>query len=305
MEIFTLSILLKFFYYIYCLTNTNFAIAHRVYVRLYCKTAGKIDKFFNERIYNSNRGELNLNGYVKYEKNLDAKSIEKLLHFSNNSIVTNLAGKESFFDSTQVNSTIYRYSQNEILNNEEVQSIICDNGILEIVENYFGSAPYLDMVDMWWSTDFQKEASKDAAQWFHFDLDRVNWLKVFIYLTDVEMDSGPHCYVEGSHKAGQKPDYLLEKGYSRISDKEIIAFYGKQKVKYLTGKKGSIFIGNTKAWHKGTNIKHGNRLVLQLQFTDSFFLLNPTYGKVKVTSNRLKEYLNKNPKFLKTERNFK
>ena len=144
------------------------------------------------------------------------------------------------------------------------------------------------MAEMFWSTTYSKKPSKDAAQWFHFDLDRVSWLKVFIYLTDVGIENGPHCYIEGSHKVGSKPYELLKRGYVRISDKEISHFYGKSKIKLMTGKKGDIFIGNTKAWHKGTNLKQGNRLVLQLQYTNSFFLLDPDKHEVVIQNENLK-----------------
>jgi ectoine hydroxylase-related dioxygenase (phytanoyl-CoA dioxygenase family) len=152
---------------------------------------------------------------------------------------------------------------------------------------------------MWWSTDYNKSPSKEAAQWFHFDLDRVSWLKVFVYLTDVGLENGPHCYVAGSHKIGSKPYELLKRGYVRISDYEISNFYSSKKIKLMTGEKGDIFIGNTKAWHKGTNLKEGNRLVLQLQYTDSFFLLDPDEHEIQIKNENLKKYLNINPGFLK------
>ena len=67
----------------------------------------------------------------------------------------------------------------------------------------------------------------------------------------------------------------------------------------MTGKKGDIFIGNTKAWHKGTNLKQGNRLVLQLQYTNSFFLLDPDKHEVVIQNEKLKNYLKSNRNFFK------
>ena len=49
-----------------------------------------------------------------------------------------------------------------------------------------------------------KKADSEAAQMFHFDLDRIKWLKFFIYLTDVKINSGPHVYVSGTHKPFSK-----------------------------------------------------------------------------------------------------
>ena len=66
---------------------------------------------------------------------------------------------------------------------------------------------------------------------FHFDLDRICWLKVFIYLTDTDEDSGPHEYVETSHQVGAKPQELLNEGYSRISEEKIKKHYKKDILK--------------------------------------------------------------------------
>ena len=65
---------------------------------------------------------------------------------------------------------------------------------------------------MWWSSKSNFNDPK-SAQEFHFDLDSIKWLKFFIYLTDVEANTGPHIYVKGTHNS--KKD-LIKQGYVRI-----------------------------------------------------------------------------------------
>ena len=37
-------------------------------------------------------------------------------------------------------------------------------------------------------------------QKFHRDYESFNFIKLFVYLTDVDKDFGPHQYIIGSHK---------------------------------------------------------------------------------------------------------
>ena len=292
----------SFFYQIFNFFSINFKLAHRIYVKLYCLTGSKIDKNYIKTPINSKNKEVQElidNGYIKLDFKIKDKILDSLNQFSEKTKVIDDKGNNAFFDQKNIKSVIYRYNENDIINNEFVQEILADQKILKLIKEYFGKDPFFDLADMWWSTSFNQNPSKEAAQWFHFDLDRMNWLKVFVYITDVKMTNGPHCYVEGSHKIGGKPQSLLDRGYERISDSDIRKYYKNSKIKYLTGLKGEIFIGNTKAWHKGVNLREGNRLILQLQFTDSFFLLNPNKYKIKIKSKNLKGYLNKNPNFFK------
>jgi ectoine hydroxylase-related dioxygenase (phytanoyl-CoA dioxygenase family) len=111
----------------------------------------------------------------------------------------------------------------------------------------------------------------EAAQFFHFDMDRPKWLKFFIYLTDVGTENGPHTFVSGSQRTGGIPRELLRKGYSRMSDEEVLAFYPPQDVVEFAAPRGTIIAEDTRGLHKGKHVHSGDRLVLQLQFSNSMF----------------------------------
>mgnify|MGYP001486375786 CR=1 FL=1 len=113
--------------------------------------------------------------------------------------------------------------------------------------------------------------SGDYAQLYHFDLDRIKWLKFFVYLTDVNENDGPHCYIEGTHKVFSKPYKLIKKGYKRINDDEIFSYFDKKKERKLTGKKGTIFVGDSSAFHKGLNPKENLRVMLSIEYCNSLF----------------------------------
>jgi len=148
---------------------------------------------------------------------------------------------------------------------------------LGIAEMFLGTAPKLDTIVMWRSfvSELSEELIDEAAQSYHFDLDRLSWLKIFIYLTDVDTLSGPHCYVRGSHRRTNERANLLNKGYVRISDEDIYDQYSEQDIKCVVGSAGTIIYGNTKCFHKGEQPKNHERLVLELQYTSNNYGAQP------------------------------
>ena len=94
---------------------------------------------------------------------------------------------------------------------------------------------------MWWS-NVSNKVDSFSAQDFHFDLDSIKFLKVFIYLKDVTENKGPHVYVEGSHKLFSKPYEILKRGYSRVSDSEILKYYDQIKIHKIVGKKEPLLL---------------------------------------------------------------
>jgi len=91
---------------------------------------------------------------------------------------------------------------------------------------------------------------------------------------------------------------LLERGYSRISDSDIIKFYSKDRFKEIKGEAGSIILGDTISWHKGKPIKKGTRLIFQLQFTSSLFGILPK-TKISNYSNDLYNFYLDNKNYMK------
>jgi hypothetical protein len=98
-------------------------------------------------------------------------------------------------------------------------------------------------------------------------MDRIKFLKVFFYLTDVTPESGPHCYVRGSSK--RKPAAILRDG--RIPDEEIRSHYPEETFVEICGGTGSIIAVDTRGWHKGKPLTEGERLILQFEYTNSMF----------------------------------
>jgi hypothetical protein len=170
------------------------------------------------------------------------------------------------FDPSSPAAVRYDLDEQDVLACSITQQLLGDQSLLAIAQQYLGAAPVQDMVAMWWSTAQPVAASSAAAQLFHFDLDRLRFLKLFVYLTDVDAAHGPHLFVSGSHRdlpAGFRRD-------RRYTDDEVFDAFG-DAVMSIEGRRGTMFLADTRGLHKGSPLDRGVRLVFQLEYATSLF----------------------------------
>ena len=98
------------------------------------------------------------------------------------------------------------------------------------------------------------------AQLYHFDNDFSNFLKMYIYLTDVGTEDGPHTYIENTHKNKNVDHFLIK----RNTDKEIEDSYPSKKI--YTGIKGTYFLTDGFGIHKGEIVKRNYRMILNVHY---------------------------------------
>ena len=160
-----------------------------------------------------------------------------------------------------------RYIDQYFYDQEEPWDVVTDPAILQIVSQYFGCQPVFDFITAYRSfpTGTDKETLSRAAQMFHFDKDRLVFLKVFVYLTDVTPETGPHIYVSGSHR--NKPDALWQDG--RRSDEEVETAYPPGSIQEITGPAGTVFLADTRGYHKGMPVQSGERVLMQFHYSIS------------------------------------
>ena len=181
-------------------------------------------------------------------------------------------GEHLVYDSSDPQGRIYKMEQDASIENPAVQKIVADPLFRSTAGVYLGATPILTDLNLWWSTLYQRGDTSMAAQEYHFDMSRPKWLNCFIYLTDVGPNSGPHCFVEGSHKANSPASRkVLSKGYRRVPDSEIHESYGADAVQELVGTKGTALIVDTVGFHKGKIPIDNHRLILQTTYSCSLF----------------------------------
>ena len=147
-------------------------------------------------------------------------------------------------------------------NSHDLKKIVLSNEILELVSNYIGSntisinSTYFISLPL----DTDKYEKYENAQFFHWDNDFTKFLKLYIYLSDVDDLSGPHAYVTGSHKK-KKLDHSLTRLYS---DDDIYNSYND--IKVFHGKEGSFFFTDSYGIHKGMSPTKNYRIMLNIHF---------------------------------------
>ncbi|MBN8603066.1 MAG: phytanoyl-CoA dioxygenase family protein [Planctomycetes bacterium] len=156
----------------------------------------------------------------------------------------------------------YWYDQKDLMDIEEFVLLAKDCGLLEILTRYLECSPCFDMMTSWCSFP-ANGADSASAQLFHFDLDRIKFLKVFIYLTDVTESNGPHVFVLGSHK--RTADVAYHDG--RYSDEEVKSLLPDCPHVSLCGPAGTVFVEDTLGFHKGKPVEDGMRCVFEYQYS--------------------------------------
>lgn len=296
--------------------------SYSFFILLFCLTGGISNKILDfilarkKRKLNSGIRKININDekqaffelkkrgyfYIKHAIcNKDILKIKKFIlslkgRYSDDKYVTKEGFKEKL-NSIKPKAVRFLYDDNDLIECKEIQKILIDESLYKITSNYFGKEPILDGVTAWWSFP-SENADSNAAQKWHFDLERTKWLKIFIYLTDCDNKNGPHYFIESSHKDFGIPFSIRKNGYKRVEDNEIKKNYNSKNIKCFTSKQGGVLIEDTRGLHKGQNVKSGSRLILQLQYTTNLF--NNFDRKIKFSKNfdkSFKKYKITNPYF--------
>jgi hypothetical protein len=151
------------------------------------------------------------------------------------------------------------YPLDTVLGCPTVVDLINSPAILSLVGSYLGCSPTLSSIGLRWS--FPSTGGVCDVQRFHRDPDDWRFVKLFVYLTDVDAGSGPHVYVKGSHRTSRGARAHF---YER--DK-IAARYGAASITPVTGSRGTTFIADTSGIHMGMPPKDRPRLMLTAQYS--------------------------------------
>lgn len=209
---------------------------------------------------------------------------------------TDNGGPEPSLDAARAQSHVAHIDDISAINCPHLLEIATDPIRLGTAARYIGVTPTILYCTAWWSFA-GRDAPKDA-QLFHLDLDDHRFCKLFIYLTDVDEESGPHVFVPRTHTPeallegrarapdpGAFDDWLLNK--LRKTDEEVSAAFPQRPVA-ITGPAGTNFLAATRGLHRGFLPRRRDRQVCQIVYGASPWLqidIDPPRIGTAATSN--------------------
>jgi hypothetical protein len=300
---------------VYVRTGQTPPSAYQALIQLFCATGGRFNdlisafisrhspsKFegvadgvlgcLDQRAIDAKTKELDAKGFLVFPSALSVDQCARLMKFAMGtpSCVRRMDGESVGraavrvrFDPSNPLGVRYDYDPQDLLDCADVQALLSDRTLLAIAQAYLKTIPKADILSMWWHTNFHSQPDSEAAQFFHFDMDRIKWVKIFIYLTDVGPEDGAHSFISESHRVSGIPPKFLRRGYVRLSDEEVREHYGENQEIRFTAPKGTIIIEDTRGLHKGNPVQPGgvSRLMLQLQFSNSLFGAETPVAKIR------------------------
>jgi hypothetical protein len=125
--------------------------------------------------------------------------------------------------------------------------------MLDIANTYVGLWSKLEYVDWWYSVPQPAEADRVSSQRWHRDFNDRRLLKAFLYLVDVDEETGPFQYVPGSAPGGPHggawPWRPLGENYP--PEDELEQRLPSDAWRVFTGSKGTLLFCNTAGFHRG------------------------------------------------------
>jgi hypothetical protein len=125
--------------------------------------------------------------------------------------------------------------------------------VLDIANTYLGLWSKLEYVDMWYSVPQPAEAARISSQRWHRDFNDKHLLKAFLYLVDVDENTGPFQYVPGSAPGGRYADAWPWRplGENYPPEDELEKRIPEDAVRTFTGPRGTFLFCNTSGFHRG------------------------------------------------------
>ena len=253
-----------------------------------------IKVFFSYAFFRSYFFRTKKSNYIEkklFEKKVNSKNI--LNQLENNGISSNLKIKKKIINQifneinqkknlvfkNKINKNLYHLIKEckknktsravipiDLKKNKKILELITNNFFKDISKNYLNTDKVIINCSLFLSLpkkNISQEEKTSSAQAFHFDNDFSKFLKLYIYLNDVNLKNGPHIYVKKTHKKKLKK-HTIQKSFS---DKQIFKSYNS--FKKVVGKKGSLFLEDSFGFHKAITPIKNYRVILNIHYGNS------------------------------------
>lgn len=171
----------------------------------------------------------------------------------------NFPGLRFTLDQRPAGARLGDYSLRDLINCPHILSTANHPRLLALARAYLGCTPTISGLSARWS--FPHDTNSEVVQRFHRDYEDWKSFRVMVYLSDVEVDSGPHVYIVGTH---------VDKRTARLniySDAQVLTKFNRERILRMTGRRGFSFVVDTAGLHRGEVPKAGPRLLLSFQYS--------------------------------------
>ena len=164
------------------------------------------------------------------------------------------------------------YTSEEIFSAPRLVELFTSDVVLDAVETFLGAWPMIFSVNTYWS--FPQTTASRYGQEFHRDKSHPRFCVLFLYLTDTDVDGGPHQYFRGSHDpkrlAGLTGDQAIglfnlpNDGYGLSNEyQEALGPY----LETVIGKAGTAFLTDSYGLHRGLGPTKRRRLLAWARYS--------------------------------------
>jgi hypothetical protein len=200
--------------------------------------------------------------------------VEEIYEFATHTLCTEPKHNDEFLEHDVKNGRlkngryVMRGLVSNVMNCDAIRQLVHDPVLLDIVRQYLKYWPTLITQHLTWSfaSDLPEAEIKKIypPTNFHYDVAGFNFMTIYFYITDVDVDSGPHIMIKNSQK--RKPLRMLLAS-NRQFDEDVYSYYGKESELVITGKSGFGFIQDPSCIHKVKPTRTSNRLLLQIRYS--------------------------------------
>ena len=215
---------------------------------------------------------------LKEVKNLGFPENGKILDIGKNDLLDFLKKKIN-----EKKNKNYKINITELFTNSYVNEISHSNVLKKISSNYLEVNTKNTFAEIFFDHNLMNLNEPVETQMYHRDHNGILFLKVFIYLCDVDIENGPYSYIKESHKKKFMKNYKLQKNKIRNNiryDNASVINQLKNNEKIFKGKSGSVIFSDTTGLHRGyTPNKNNFRLLLSMTFEPKNSFL--TFSEIK------------------------
>jgi hypothetical protein len=168
-------------------------------------------------------------------------------------------GKEYRLSDIPSGTKLASYPLGTVLECPHLLETLNREDILSMATDYLGARPLISATRV--DCAFPTGGAPADVQRFHRDYDDWRFFKLFVYLTDTDVEEGPHEFVRTSHLYSGRvranafsPEYIAER-------------YGPDAVVRQCGARGTSFVADTWGIHRGSPPKKHVRMLFQATYS--------------------------------------